>query len=120
MTSQQNLTRVAEAVRDAAAKAVSENIDLLRRQGHDQAATAYENAARRVMQLDLDPILSGAGVEPDADERRAFDKAADAAHFNTARVDGALFHPVTKRAFAIWRAGVSWARCQSTEGEQNA
>lgn len=100
--------RAAEAMRDAAANAVCADVDLLRRQGHREAADAYEHAVRRIRAITPESVLN---AQPTPDEFAAFEAAAQSTSFNLSRGDnGEYVYAITQRVFSVWRAAVRWAR----------
>lgn len=101
--------RAAEAMREAAAKAVAANTAQLRHGGYHESADAYEGAARLVRALSVESVLTDLPA-PTADEVAAFESAAKNELFNVQQRDsGEYLHPITKRAFSVWRAAVRWA-----------
>jgi hypothetical protein len=100
----------AQAMQDAAAAAICDGLDSLRKGNDNKTADTYVSAAARVRQLDVEAVLEPLHQLPkEPREQNAFERAAHASAVNTSkRDDGRYFHPITQRVHAVWRAGVRY------------
>lgn len=113
MHSEETLLRAIEMMRAAASATALLDSQLISRNGHKAVAESMQHTAQRIGELSARDILAAALAVGAADqaEAEAFEQEGRRLGFIVVRRDnGELFHPISKRAWEIWQAGVRWAQ----------
>jgi hypothetical protein len=100
--------RIAEALRDAAVAHIAADIPVLRQGDDTRRADILQASIDGLRKLDIDAVLGELKTNLAPGEEEAFEAAAKSASFNVQKVGGTFIHPITKRAFSLWRAAVRW------------
>lgn len=100
--------RIVEALRDAAVAHIANEIPALRQGDDVRRADILQASIDGLRRLDIDAVLGELKTNLAPDEEEAFEAAAKANSFNPQKVGSAFIHPITKRAFSLWRAAVRW------------
>lgn len=105
--------RIVEALRDAAVAHIANDLPALRQGDDVRRADILQASIDGLRRLDIDAVLGDLKTNLAPDEEEAFEAAAKANSFNPQKVGGAFIHPITKRAYALWRAAVRWEQMRA-------
>lgn len=107
--SQDDLYKVAEAMRATAAELAGRNAEINRRNGYHDMAEAQVSIAERIGRVDVGLVVDRALAHPPAsrDEIVAFEQEARRLYINDfrRRDDGLYSYGLTQRFWEMWRAG---------------
>lgn len=113
MYDEETVLRAIELMRSTAHTVAVKDLAGARQRGHTAIANDMEVTGRRINELSAYDILALATGEKQRNdnEAAAFEEEGRRLGFVVVRnEDGELFHPISKRAWQIWRAAVRWAR----------